>query len=220
MFAYGLLKNEPGFYAFSPFAATGVIVMMAFKCMYDKKQINSLKPFNRSVGLYTVERIKAIDALMHIINEEGEDFDIMEPFSKQLLKHSLILIPSTSSTYQSLAEKRKDVSNVEVIVDGDSEYTDTDTDTDSDSNTDAKEITKFNEENMSHDVKIRYVMEIWSYVNKIDKRITFESPMYKFIKNVLRDIELHSVNYDKLDMLGKYYFDKRKKKKCLVNMDV
>ena len=84
MFIYGLLIDEWGFYGFSPFAASGVIILLAFKCKFDKKQISTLINFNNNVEDYLKERQYVIDELVNII-ENRPNFSMNDSLTSLLI---------------------------------------------------------------------------------------------------------------------------------------
>ena len=161
IFIYGLLVNEWGFYGFAPFASLGVIILLAFKCKFDKKQINTFVNFNYDQNKYLEERQNVIDELVTIINHHPS-FNMNNSLS------SLLLNPDS----------------------------------------------KLNIREMKFDI-----IGIWSYVVKIDQGVKFETKIYVFIQNVLRNINNICTECDNYNVLREFYNKNiTYSKKCLANI--
>ena len=159
IFIYGLLVNEWGFYGFAPFASLGVVILLVFKCKFDKKQINTFKNFNFDQNKYLKERQNVIDELVNIINHHPS-FNINNSLS------SLVLNPDSQC-----CEMKFDI------------------------------------------------IGIWSYVVKIDQSVKFETKIYIFIQNILRNINNIYIECDNYNVLLEFYNKNISySKKCLVNI--
>lgn len=90
IFIYGLLVNEWGFYIFAPFSGFGVIILIVLKCLFDKKQLNTLKNFNDNIKFYLESRNLAINSIVNIINII-ENININNTFSFYLIKNENII---------------------------------------------------------------------------------------------------------------------------------
>jgi hypothetical protein len=154
-----LLVNEWGFYGFAPFASLGVVILLVFKCKFDKKQINTFKNFNFDQNKYLKERQNVIDELVNIINHHPS-FNINNSLS------SLVLNPDSQC-----CEMKFDI------------------------------------------------IGIWSYVVKIDQSVKFETKIYIFIQNILRNINNIYIECDNYNVLLEFYNKNISySKKCLVNI--
>lgn len=165
IFIYGLLVNEWGFYGFSPFASLGVVILLALKCKFDKKQINTFVNFNYDQDKYLKERQYVIGELVTIINHHPS-FNMNNSLS------SLLLNPDSQC-----CEMKFDI------------------------------------------------IGIWSYVVKIDQRVKFETKIYVFIQNVLRNINnictecTECTECDNYNVLREFYNKNiTYSKKCLANI--
>ena len=161
IFIYGLSVNEWGFYGFSPFASLGVVILLAFKCKFDKKQINTFVNFNGDQDTYLEERQHVIDELVTIIYNHPS-FNVNNSLS------SLLLNPDS----------------------------------------------KLNVGEMKFDI-----IGIWLFVVKIDQRVKFETKIYVFIQNVLRNINNICTECDNYNVLQEFYTKNiTYSKKCLANI--
>ena len=138
-----------------------MIILLAFKCKFDKKQINTFVNFNYDQNKYLEERQNVIDELVTIINHHPS-FNMNNSLS------SLLLNPDS----------------------------------------------KLNIREMKFDI-----IGIWSYVVKIDQGVKFETKIYVFIQNVLRNINNICTECNNYNVLLEFYNKNiTYSKKCLANI--